>query len=266
MLTLILPLALAGAPLLPLEPSAADSGVSTPESAPFERARVPLQEQETYGELLRAYEAAEEAWRQALRDAEDAKARKTLRERHPAPEFAERFADVVSAGDGRGLLWELGAVRYLGYTKSKERKAREQELLGALVEDHCGAQWFNQVLPEIAKRRRDLGPQKLEAYLKRVGERSRHPEIQAEALFSLAQIWGRDEATREQSFELLADVGERFAATEFGRQALDELFRLQNLIEGALAPDFEATTFDGTAFRLSDHRGKVVVLDFFGFW
>ncbi|MHC4375687.1 MAG: hypothetical protein ACYS26_03710 [Planctomycetota bacterium] len=267
MLSFLLPIALAGAPLLPpgVQP-AADSGAPSLASTATERARVPLQEQETYDELLRAYEGAEQAWRHALRDAEDSKARKALRENHPAPEYAERFAALVAAGDGRGLLWELGVVRYLGFTKSKERKAREQELLGTLVEEHCGAEWFNQVLPEIAKRRRDLGPEKLEAFLTRVGERSRHPEIQAEALFTLAQIWGRDEETREKSFELLADIAERFAETEFGRQAQDELFRLQNLIVGALAPDFEATTFDGTAFRLSDHRGKVVVLDFFGFW
>lgn len=267
MLSFLLPIALAGTPLLPpgAQPAANSQALSLA-GTPSERDPVPLQEQETYDELLQAYEAAEAAWRQALRDAEDTKARKAVRANHPAPEFAERFTAVVAAGDGRGLLWELGVVRYLGYTKSKERKAREQELLGALVEEHCGAEWFNQVLPEIAKRRRDLGPEKLESYLRRVGERSRHPEVQAEALFTLAQIWGRDEETREKSFELLADIAERFAETEFGRQAQDELFRLQNLVEGALAPDFEATTFDGTAFRLSDHRGKVVVLDFFGFW
>ena len=254
MLSFLFPLALLGPPATPLGAPALDAGALWLAGPAVEQPRVPLQEQESYDEILEAYQAAEEAWRHALR------------EKHPAPEYAERFANVVTAGDGRGLLWELGVVRYLGYTKSKERKAREQELLSALVEEHCGAEWFHLVLPEIAKRRRDLGPEKLEAFLTRVGERSRHPEIQAEALFTLARIWGRDEETREKSFELLADIAERFSETEFGRQAEDELFRLQNLIVGALAPDFEATTFDGTAFRLSDHRGKVVVLDFFGFW
>lgn len=266
MLSFLIPLALSGSPWLPPGALAPETGSPWRADAPAERTHFPLQEQDSYDELLEAYQAAEDTWRQALRDAEDSKARKAIREAHPAAEFAERFAGVTAAGDGRGLLWELGVVRYLGYTKSKERKAREQELLGTLVEEHCGAEWFNQVLPEIAKRRRDLGPEKLEAFLRRVGERSRHPEVQSEALFTLAQIWGRDEETREKSLELLADIAERFAETEFGRQAQDELFRLQNLVEGALAPDFEATTFDGTAFRLSDHRGKVVVLDFFGFW
>jgi hypothetical protein len=38
------------------------------------------------------------------------------------------------------------------------------------------------------------------------------------------------------------------------------------LIVGCRAPDFEATDVDGVRFKLSDYRGKVVVLDFWGFW
>jgi peroxiredoxin len=35
---------------------------------------------------------------------------------------------------------------------------------------------------------------------------------------------------------------------------------------GNLAPDFEAKDVEGKSFKLSDYRGKVVVLDFWGFW
>ncbi len=35
---------------------------------------------------------------------------------------------------------------------------------------------------------------------------------------------------------------------------------------GDMAPDFEAAGLDGTAFKLSDYRGKVVLLDFWATW
>ena len=35
---------------------------------------------------------------------------------------------------------------------------------------------------------------------------------------------------------------------------------------GALAPEIAASHLDGVPFKLSDYRGKVVVLDFWGFW
>ena len=35
---------------------------------------------------------------------------------------------------------------------------------------------------------------------------------------------------------------------------------------GNLAPEIEGTDMDGVAFKLSDYRGKVVMLDFWGDW
>ena len=35
---------------------------------------------------------------------------------------------------------------------------------------------------------------------------------------------------------------------------------------GNYAPDIEGTDLDGNAFKLSDYRGKVVMLDFWGDW
>lgn len=35
---------------------------------------------------------------------------------------------------------------------------------------------------------------------------------------------------------------------------------------GDLAPEIEGVDLDGVAFKLSDYRGKVVMLDFYGDW
>jgi peroxiredoxin len=45
-----------------------------------------------------------------------------------------------------------------------------------------------------------------------------------------------------------------------------DIFQLEHLRIGMLAPDIEGEDLDGAAFKLSDYRGKVVVLDFWGNW
>ena len=42
--------------------------------------------------------------------------------------------------------------------------------------------------------------------------------------------------------------------------------KVQGIIVGKPAPDFEATTVDGRPFKLSNLRGKIVLLDFWATW
>ena len=58
---------------------------------------------------------------------------------------------------------------------------------------------------------------------------------------------------------------ERRSST-LGQEAKGWLFELDNLQLGMLAPDFTATDENGVTWKLSDYRGKVVVVDFWGFW
>jgi peroxiredoxin len=41
---------------------------------------------------------------------------------------------------------------------------------------------------------------------------------------------------------------------------------MRNLAVGKPAPEIEGVDVDGVAFKLSDYRGKVVLLDFWGDW
>jgi hypothetical protein len=50
------------------------------------------------------------------------------------------------------------------------------------------------------------------------------------------------------------------------RAELAGLKNLPNLRVGKVAPDIEGEDLDGKTFKLSDYRGKVVVLDFWGDW
>ncbi|SRR5579883_95396 len=52
----------------------------------------------------------------------------------------------------------------------------------------------------------------------------------------------------------------------FGEQAKATLFEMKYLVIGKVAPEIEGEDLDGKRFKLSDYRGKVVVLDFWGNW
>jgi hypothetical protein len=72
------------------------------------------------------------------------------------------------------------------------------------------------------------------------------------------------EAIFEKTIKLYEDVklpdGESVA-----ERAKVELYELRNLSVGRVAPDIEADDQDGKRFKLSDYRGKVVLLDFWSY-
>jgi len=51
-----------------------------------------------------------------------------------------------------------------------------------------------------------------------------------------------------------------------GPKAEGALFEARNLQIGDMSPDIEGVDAEGITFKLSDYRGQVVVLDFWGFW
>lgn len=72
------------------------------------------------------------------------------------------------------------------------------------------------------------------------------------------------EAVFEQAAEKYGDVklsGEDTVA----ERARAELFEIRNLSVGKVAPDIDGEDEDGKRFKLSDYRGKVVMLDFWSY-
>jgi cytochrome oxidase Cu insertion factor (SCO1/SenC/PrrC family) len=57
-----------------------------------------------------------------------------------------------------------------------------------------------------------------------------------------------------------------YGTETLGDLATGELFEIRNLAIGKTAPEIEAEDLDGNKFKLSEYRGKVVVIDFWGNW
>lgn len=94
----------------------------------------------------------------------------------------------------------------------------------------------------------------------------------AQRMHESAQRSSGDNATLDEAIQLYFEVQRKYADSEhrtglkLGELATQALFEIENLSTGRLAPDIEGEDLDGVAFKLSDHRGKVVILSFWASW
>lgn len=116
-------------------------------------------------------------------------------------------------------------------------------------------------------------------------EKDERREVQAAACLTLAQSL-KEQAERlpeaqaadaeklrkesEEFFQRAADkytdVKRNTRGPSVGEQAKGALFAMRFLSIGKKAPDIEGEDADGRTFKLSDYRGKVILLDFWGHW
>jgi hypothetical protein len=76
-----------------------------------------------------------------------------------------------------------------------------------------------------------------------------------------AQAGAEVEALFTKAAESFGDVKHPYGGT-IGEKARSELFEIRNLAVGKTPPDIEGVDQDGRTFKLSEYRGRVVLLDF----
>jgi len=99
--------------------------------------------------------------------------------------------------------------------------------------------------------------------------RAEHPNksFQSLAAFSLSNSAKESQEKEALLEEAEAKIGDFvFNNRPIKPMIMGELFEMRNLSIGQVAPEIEGEDIDGVAFKLSDYRGKVVVLDFWGHW
>jgi len=215
--------------------------------------------------LVAEYDQAVVEWRERLRNAERDE-RSGVREAHPAKEFWPRFEQAADAGEGRALLWLVQHLKDAGYSL-RERSKAAVPLLDRLVDEHREAEWFGDALSEIERLDSRLERPRVIGYYELVATKTERLATRGQALYQWATLLADsdDEADVARADELFERLATEHTGSEWGRKAQVELAG-KNLEPGKPAPNFEAQTIDGHSFQLSDYEGKVVLLDFYGFW
>jgi hypothetical protein len=207
-------------------------------------------------------------------------------------ELAEKNPKDPVAADA--LIWVVNyAFDSVGGKESARAKAIDHLLRDHVMSDKLG---------QVAGRMTLGYYKEFEAFLRTVLEKNPHQDVQGQACLALAQflnnrlrmldlvkdrqdlarfyedVLGKDyfndlrrqdsakvakeaEALFERAAEKYAEVKASSRGT-VGERAKAELFEIRHLAVGKDAPDIEGVDQDGKKFKLSEYRGKVVLLDF----
>lgn len=201
-----------------------------------------------------------------------------LEARYEAAEgnYAARFAGVRAdyealANEHAGTEEALTALLFLLRNTWWERQdGTMHESAGALVERIMADHAESPRLVGIVERKYVLSKAQRAELFPRLLEESPHPVVQAEALLAIALAAPDAETKQSRLSELEERFGEvlRRELTPYAEYAAAhrEPHGKAALAVGEVAPDIVGRDLDGKPLRLSDHRGKVVVLDFWGDW
>jgi len=217
-----------------------------------------------FAELQAEFQAAQEEFyapfRAAKSDEEMAKIEIDW-SKDPAIAYTAKFLEFATKYEGT----EPAAQALLAYMtmqrNDRDAVAKQAKHFVEVYGDAPTALEFARALPMLAW---SIGEETIADVSSTLFDRSKNAEVRAFALFARAQsrMTSEPKAARADFDVLLKDFGE----TEAASRAEGVIFEMEHLQVGMVAPDFETTDQDGKPWKLSDYRGKVVVIDFWGFW
>ncbi|MGE4601681.1 MAG: hypothetical protein AAEJ65_02125 [Planctomycetota bacterium] len=194
--------------------------------------------------------------------------------RTAAEEFQTRFETLAMkfSGTESGLRAELWILRSHWWKRSagtmEEAAAGQVRRLIAEYSD-------SPQLSRIAEFRHLYDRNEISTLMDELIEASPHDRVDAWAIHAKVSSLRRskdpqDKARSRKNLELLRDRygAVPFRDSTFGAIAVAMLspHPAEDLVVGKVAPEIEGFDVDGNKFRLSDFRGKVVLIDFWGDW
>jgi hypothetical protein len=250
--------------------------------------------QKKYQALVKEYDTTRDEYFKAYQKAKTDEERQKLK--YPEAEsYARRFLDLA-----REYPNDPAAVDALVWVGQSCRRGSElDQALDLLLKDYLSNPALGRVASSLVYAQTD----RAEKWLRTVMEKSPNHEAQGNAAYSLGRLCAeRSEMARtlkeehekdvkawlgEKNFERLksrtAEAWQKEAEQLFelvvaqysdvknyrgtlADAAKGDLFELRNLAIGKVAPEIEGEDVTGKKFKLSDYRGKVVVIDFWGDW
>lgn len=228
-----------------------------------------------YRRLIAEYESREKEAVRAYRAAKTEPERKAAFSRRPKSEPYTRQIMALVLKDPRAdfafeaLLW---VARY------GDSRPEASDAIELLFREYGSRAELTAVLPELVESKLPGA----ERWLRTTINKNPHREVQAHAMFFLARRLKRQsespspepaEAARlnREAEALLERLLRDYRDVQVPGKALaqlaeSQLYEIRHLSIGMRVPEIEGEDVHGRRFKLSDYRGKVVMLDFWGHW
>jgi peroxiredoxin len=166
----------------------------------------------------------------------------------------------------------LDALFFVLHPDLRAERADADKAVQLILKDHVTGDRLGPLLRLLAWTDHPVS----EKPLRQILAKNPHRAIQAQACLSLARILMERVATGppDQATKLTAEAEELFerVVTKYAdvkavtEEATVELHQIRRLSVGKTMPDIKGKDSDGKEFKLSDYRGKVVVLTFWAEW
>jgi hypothetical protein len=191
--------------------------------------------------------------------------------KRPGKEYIPEFRAL--AEEARGT--ETAAQAWMWVLRLIENDSKQAwEVVELLLSEHMQSPAMEELTGELRYAAYEHGEARVIEALRAMVAESKLERVRAAGLFSLGGV-----LLESKSAEHKAEGRDCFEAVvaEYGALAYREdstykvaaegyLFELDNLQIGMTAPDFESIDENGAKWKLSDYKGKVVVVDFWGNW
>lgn len=217
-----------------------------------------------YDALVNEYQKAQQDFFKVYNNAKTDEEREKLSDKYPQPQaYSPRFLDLA-----RKYPKDPVAFNALVWVVTNDRYGQHvNDTLEVLLRDHME----NEKLGQVAQAMVYSNAREPAKTLESIVEKNPHREVKGTATYSLGLV-KRGEQKDAEAEKLFEQVIEKFGDVQGGfRETLadaarGQLFEIRNLGIGKVAPDIKGEDVDGKSFKLSDYRGKVVVIDFWGDW
>ncbi len=224
-------------------------------------------ETDRYQAAVRELTATDE-YKQAVKD-RDSEKLTALRQKLTPVDRATFVARAEAEAKARSGQDE--AVPFLCWIASAGGdKPAAERAVEALLQSHTKSPRLADFVESSAVVASQIGMPAYRAMLDKIAAESPFAAVNAWAKYQVAQSLSRDKAASEADKArvevLLKEAAALAAGTDLELRINAPTFEKERLQIGMVAPEIEGVDTDGTAFKLSDYRGKVVVLDFWGFW